>query len=72
MNKSKQIGLLLTLVGAFCIYWAYSHSPKAGIGKIVGNELSGSYTMSETSYYISLAIGAVIAIYGVMKFVKGK
>jgi hypothetical protein len=37
-----------TLIGTFVIFCAYSHSPKAGVVKIIGNELAGSYTMSET------------------------
>ena len=72
MNKSKQTGIILALIGAFMLYWAQSHSPKAKLGQIVGNELSGSYTMSETWYYISLVLGAVVAIYGVYKFITGK
>ena len=47
-------------------------SPKAGFGKIVGNELAGSYTMSETWYYISLTIGIALAAYGVYKLITGK
>ena len=72
MKKGKLQGIITALVGAFVIYWAYAHSPKAGLGKIVGNELSGSYTMSEIWYYISLALGIVIAVFGVYKFLTGK
>ena len=70
--KKKQQGIIMALIGAFVIYWAYAHSPKAGFGKIVGNELAGSYTMSETWYYISLTIGIALAVYGVYKLVTGK
>ena len=72
MKKSKQQGMILALIGAFVIYWAYAHSPKGGLGKIVGNELAGSYTMSENWYYISLGIGILLAALGVYKFVTGK
>ncbi|MEQ9404583.1 MAG: hypothetical protein RIM99_13410 [Cyclobacteriaceae bacterium] len=71
MKKNKQTGTILALIGAFVIYWAQTHSPKAKPGQIVGNELSGSYTMSETSYYISLIAGIVLAVYGIYKIVKG-
>jgi hypothetical protein len=71
MKKSKQTGIVIGLIGAFVIYWAYAHSPIAGFGKIAGNAMSGSYTMSETWYYVSLALGIGVAVYGVYKFVKG-
>ena len=54
--KNKQQGIIMALIGAFVIYWAYAHSPKAGFGKIVGNELAGSYTMSETWYSVWLLV----------------
>jgi len=72
MNKSKLQGIITASIGAFVIYWAYSHSPKAGLGKIIGNELSGSYTMSETWYYASLALGIAIGVYGIYRFLTGK
>ena len=50
MKKGKVMGIVLILVGAFTVYWAQTHSPQAGVGQIVGNALSGSYTMSEGSY----------------------
>lgn len=62
--------IIFILIGAFLIYWAIDHSPKAGFGKIMGNELSGSYTMSETWYYVTLIVGAALAIFGVMKIMK--
>jgi hypothetical protein len=69
MKKHVQIGAALIGLGVFFIYWAQMHSPKQ-MGKMLGNAMSGSYTMSETSYYVSLALGIVIGIYGVMKIMK--
>ncbi|MEP5611809.1 MAG: hypothetical protein ABJP45_06140 [Cyclobacteriaceae bacterium] len=71
MNKSKQTGIIMVLIGAFTVYWAQSHSPK-DLGQIVGNELSGSYTMSETWYYISLIAGIAVIVYGISKIIKGR
>jgi hypothetical protein len=65
-------GIVLLLVGGFIIYWAMEHSPKSGLGQIIGNELDGSYTMSETWYYISMILGAGIAGTGLMKIYKGR
>ena len=70
MKKNMQQAIIFILIGAFFIYWAIDHSPKAGLGKIVGNELGGSYTMSETWYYITLVIGAALAVLGVKKFLN--
>ncbi|MEP2773711.1 MAG: hypothetical protein ABJH05_16275 [Fulvivirga sp.] len=67
----KYLKSLLTLaIGLFIIYWAQSHSPEAGVGDIISNELSGSYTMSSTWYYISMVAGSVITIFGVLKLYK--
>lgn len=71
MKKSTQTTVIIALVGAFIVYWAQTHSPKGSLGQIVGNELSGSYTMSESSYYISLIAGIALVVYGIYKFVKG-
>ena len=70
MKKNVQQALLFVIIGAFFIYWAIDHSPKAGLGQIVGNELGGSYTMSETWYYVTLAIGAAFAVFGIKKFLN--
>ena len=72
MNKNKLTAVIFMLVGAFMIYWAQTHSPTAKIGQIVGNELSGSYTMSETWYYISLILSVGVIGYGAYKFFTGK
>jgi hypothetical protein len=68
--KGKTLAIVAVFAGAFTIYWAQTHSPKAGLGQIVGNELSGSYTMNETQYYICLGIGIALGILGVYKFFK--
>ncbi len=70
MKKGKVIGIVLILVGAFTIYWAQTHSPQAGVGQIIGNALSGSYTMSEGSYYFTLVIGATLGLFGLYKLIK--
>lgn len=70
MKKNILQAIIFILVGAFFIYWAQAHSPKAGVGRMIGNELSGSYTMSENWYYISLVIGAGLAVVGIKKFMK--
>ncbi|WP_258105344.1 hypothetical protein [Marinoscillum sp. MHG1-6] len=63
-------GLVLVLVGGFVIYWAITHSPKAGLGQIINNELSGSYTMSSGSYYASLIAGAILGLLGLLRVYK--
>jgi hypothetical protein len=71
MKKNKLSAIIIVLVGAFMIYWAETHSPK-DVGQVVGNFVTGSYTMSETGYYISLVAGIAVALYGVYTFVKSK
>lgn len=72
MKKEKLIGIIITLVGIFMIYWTQSHSPNAKLGKIIGNQLSGSYTMSEPGYYVSLLLSVGVVAFGLYKFIKGK
>ena len=60
----------MVLLSAFTIYWAQTHSPKAGIGQIIGNQLAGSYTMSETQYYTCLGLGIIVGLYGLYNFFK--
>jgi len=67
--KNTKSGIISILLGAFFIYWAETHSPKK-IGQAIGNAFSGSYTMNETSYYICLGVGVVLAIFGILKLVK--
>lgn len=69
MKKHVKLGLLLIALGSFVIYWAQTHSPK-NIGQAIGNAFSGSYTMSETNYYISLGIGIILCVYGILKILK--
>lgn len=70
MKSGLVRGLVLIAVGAFVIYWAVTHSPKGGIGQIVSNEISGSYTMGEGTYYASLVVGTVLAVLGVLRTYK--
>ena len=69
MKKHIKLGLILSAIGAFTIYWAETHSPKK-VGQVIGNAFSGSYTMSETNYYICLGIGIILCAFGVLKIVK--
>lgn len=69
MQKHLKSGLIFVAIGAFFIYWAQTHSPK-NLGKVIGNAFSGSYTMSETSYYICLIAGILICVFGVLKLVR--
>ena len=70
MKNNVLQAIILLLVGGFFIYWAQSHSPVAGLVEKLGNELSGSYTLSETWYYITLGIGAALGVMGVFKLLK--
>lgn len=69
MKKNKLLGLVLVLFGGFTIYWSQTHSPRAGLGQIIGNELSGSYTMNETQYFICLGLGIILCIMGLIRLV---
>ena len=62
-------GLLFIAIGAFLIYWAQTHSPQ-DFGKVIGNAVSGSYTMSEPWYYVSLGLGIIVAVVGVLRTYK--
>ena len=70
--KNQQLlrGIIIALIGVFFIYWAQTHSPNAGLGNIVSNELSGSYTLSTGWYYSSLIIGILIAAAGILHSYK--
>ena len=70
MKKNKLVALFLVFLGGFTIYWSQTHSPRAGLGQIIGNELSGSYTMNETQYYICLGLGIVLCIIGLLRLVR--
>lgn len=69
MKKNIKTGFLYLLIGAFFIYWAETHSPKK-LGQAIGNALSGSYTMDETSYYICLGVGIAVGLFGIFKLIK--
>ncbi|UXP32228.1 hypothetical protein N6H18_17960 [Reichenbachiella agarivorans] len=72
MKNYMKLALIYILIGAFFIYWAMTHSPNASLGTIVKNELGGSYTMSSNSYYLTLFVGAVAAVFGVWKLIRRK
>ncbi|HNP20113.1 MAG TPA: hypothetical protein PKL31_16865 [Fulvivirga sp.] len=63
--------IILLAIGIFIIYWAMEHSPEAGLGQKISNELSGSYTMSEPWYYVSLTLGSLISFLSIVKIFKG-
>jgi hypothetical protein len=68
--KSGMIrGLVLIAVGTFLIYWAQTHSPK-DFGKVIGNAVSGSYSLSEPWYYVCLGAGIVVGVVGILSTYK--
>ena len=69
MKSTLWRGLLLLAIGIFLIYWAQSHSPK-DFGNVLGNAISGSYTLSEPWYYVCLGLGIVVGIVGVLRTFK--
>jgi hypothetical protein len=69
-NKSLFRGILLLIIGAFIIYWAQAHSPNADFGKLISNELSGSYTMSKGWYYFSFFVGVLLTLTGLARSYK--
>ena len=62
-------GFLIVAIGLFIIYWAVEHSPES-LESVITNKLTGSYTMSEPWYYISLVVGSIMALFGIMKIYK--
>ncbi|MEQ8365015.1 MAG: DUF3185 family protein [Cyclobacteriaceae bacterium] len=68
-NSGLIRGVVLMAIGIFLVYWAQSHSPKS-LGKVIGNEFSGSYTLPEHWYYICLGGGVIIGILGVLRAYK--
>ncbi|MEQ9303750.1 MAG: hypothetical protein RJQ14_07525 [Marinoscillum sp.] len=69
MKNGMIRGVAITAVGIFLVYWAQSHSPK-DFGQVVGNAVSGGYTMSETWYYICMGLGILVGIIGVIRIFK--
>lgn len=69
MNKGTISGVVFVGIGIFLVYWAETHSPK-DLGKVIGNELSGSYTLSEPWYYVCLGAGILVGILGVLRTYK--
>ncbi|MDX9770712.1 MAG: DUF3185 family protein [Tenuifilaceae bacterium] len=70
MKSKVFVGILLLVVGLVIVYWAYNHSPHAGLGNIVINELSGSFTLSKPAYAGVTIGGIIIAVLGLYKIFK--
>lgn len=62
-------GIVLIALGIFLIYWAQTHSPK-DFGQVIGNAVSGSYTLSEPWYYVCLGAGILVGVVGVLRTYK--
>ncbi len=65
MKKKTIYGLILLVIGLAVMFWAYGHSPYAGIAEKLANELSGSYTLTELQFAGSMIVGAVLAVWGI-------
>ena len=65
-------GVIFILLGIFVLYWSQTHSPNAGMGKIISNELSGSYAMGEGWYYFSIVVGTAFAALGAIRIYKSQ
>lgn len=62
-------GIVLIAIGIFLIYWAQTHSPN-DLGQVIGNSLTGSYTLSEPWYYVCLGSGILVGVIGVLRTFK--
>lgn len=75
VNKSNRMkggmirGVVMIAVGIFLIYWAQSHSPK-DFGRVIGNAVSGGYTLSEPWYYACFGVGLLVGIVGILRTYK--
>lgn len=63
MKSSLIKGIIFLAVGIFCIYWTQTHAP-GNMGEELLKKAGGSYSLSEPWYYASLALGAILTIYG--------
>lgn len=71
MNKGKLKGILFIALGVFILAWTYQHRPSASlVNEINGLFDDSSYSMSETWYYISLVVGAVVTALGIKGLLK--
>ena len=65
MKSTKAIfGVVSVVIGAFAIYWAYTHGPNSDLGSRISNAFAGEETLSETSYYMMMAAGVFLIISG--------
>lgn len=62
-------GIIFVAVGVFCLYWTQTHAP-SNMGEQLLRKASGSYSLSEPWYYASLALGAVLVIFGGMSIYR--
>ena len=69
MKSGMVRGVVMIAAGIFLVYWAQSHSPK-DFGQVIGNAVSGGYTMSEPWYYVCLGLGIVVGVVGVLRTFK--
>lgn len=72
MKKNVIIGLLLIVAGLAVVFWAYNHSPHAGLGDRLMSELGGSYTLSKQMYAGTMIAGVVVGILGLYTMFKKK
>lgn len=68
-NSGLIRGVVLLAIGIFLIYWAQTHNPNE-LGKVIKNELTGSYTLPEPWYYVTLGAGILIGIIGLLRTYK--
>ncbi|HEX9651777.1 MAG TPA: DUF3185 family protein [Cyclobacteriaceae bacterium] len=64
------VGIVLLVIGIFVIYWAYNHSPEAGLGDRIVDALEGEKVLSKTTYYTMLVSGTLLIILGITRTVK--
>jgi len=70
MKSTLIKGIIFLAVGAFCLFWTQTHSP-ANVGEQLLRKASGSYSLSEPWYYASLALGAILVVYGGLSVYRG-
>lgn len=64
------IAIIVFGIGIFLVFWAYNHSPEAGLGERIADVLEGEKALSKTSYYSMMVAGSVMILTGVVRLVK--